>query len=74
MGIKIYKPTSDGRRHSSVDTFSDITKHKPEKSLIVRFVPNSGRNNQGVITVRHQGAGVKKFYRCIFRIKQSDIQ
>ena len=75
MGIKIYKPTSDGRRHSSVDTFSDITKHKPEKSLIVRFVPNSGRNNQGVITVRHQGAGVKKFYRLVdFKLQKFDAE
>ena len=65
MPIKIYKPTSDGRRNSSVDAFDDITKTEPEKSLIVRINPKSGRNNQGVITVRHQSGGAKKFYRLV---------
>lgn len=65
MPIKIYKPTSSGRRQSSVDAFSDITKKDPEKSLITILQPKSGRNNQGVITVRHQGGGVKKFYRLV---------
>ncbi len=75
MPIKIYKPTSDGRRHSSVETFSDITKKKPEKSLVVFLTPNSGRNNQGVITVRHQGSGVKKFYRLVdFKLAKFDVE
>ncbi len=65
MAIKIYKPTSPGRRQSSVDAFADITKHKPEKSLIKILQPKSGRNNQGHITVRHQGGGAKKFYRLV---------
>lgn len=65
MGIKVYKPTSSGRRHSSVDTFSDITKFKPEKSLIEIVRPHSGRNNQGVITVRHKSGGAKKYYRLV---------
>lgn len=65
MPIKVYKPTSNGRRNSSVDAFSDITKHEPEKSLITPLKKNSGRNNQGVITVRHQGGGAKKFYRLV---------
>lgn len=65
MPIKVYKPTSPGRRISSVDTFSDITKHKPEKSLITILRPQSGRNNQGVITVRHKSGGAKKFYRLV---------
>jgi large subunit ribosomal protein L2 len=65
MAIKIYKPTSPGRRESSVDAFADITKHKPEKSLIKILQPKSGRNNQGHITVRHQGGGAKKFYRIV---------
>ena len=65
MGIKIYKPTSPGRRKSSVDDFSDITKSKPEKSLLTVIQKKSGRNNQGIITVRHQGGGVKKFYRLV---------
>ncbi len=75
MPIKIYKPTSDGRRHSSVDAFSDITKYKPEKSLIVRLKSHAGRNNQGVITVRHQGGGVKQFYRLVdFKLQKFDIE
>lgn len=65
MAIKIYKPTTDGRRRSSVDAFSDITKTKPEKSLITILRPHSGRNNQGVITVRHKSGGAKKMYRLV---------
>ncbi|MFA5062371.1 MAG: 50S ribosomal protein L2 [Patescibacteria group bacterium] len=65
MPIKIYKPTNNGRRNSSVDAFSDITKTKPEKSLVVYLKSKSGRNNQGILTVRHQGGGVKKFYRIV---------
>lgn len=65
MGIKIYKPTSDGRRKSSVDDFSDITKFKPEKSLTTILKKHSGRNNQGIITVRHQAGGAKKLYRLV---------
>ncbi|MFA6485968.1 MAG: 50S ribosomal protein L2 [Candidatus Magasanikbacteria bacterium] len=65
MGIKVYKPTSDGRRKSSVDDFSDITKFEPEKSLTTVLKKHSGRNNQGIITVRHQAGGVKKLYRLV---------
>lgn len=65
MPIRVYKPTSPGQRNSSVDTFSDITKSKPEKSLITFLKKNSGRNNQGIITVRHQGGGVRRFYRLV---------
>jgi large subunit ribosomal protein L2 len=65
MPIKIYKPTSPGRRQSSVDSFEDITKFEPEKSLITILKPKSGRNNQGVITVRHKSGGVKKYYRLV---------
>lgn len=65
MGIKLYKPTTPGRRGASVQDFSDVTKTKPEKSLIVILQPKSGRNNSGRITVRHQGGGVKKMYRMI---------
>jgi large subunit ribosomal protein L2 len=65
MPIKIYKPTSPGRRNSSVDAFEDITKTRPEKSLIVIRKSHGGRNAQGKITVRHRGGGVKKYYRLI---------
>jgi large subunit ribosomal protein L2 len=65
MPIKIHKPTSPGRRNSSGDAFSDITKWEPEKSLIEFLQPKSGRNNQGVITVRHKSGGAKKYYRLV---------
>ncbi len=65
MAVRKYKPTSAGRRVSSVQDFSDITKSKPEKSLIEILTKKSGRNNTGNITVRHQGGGVKKYYRII---------
>ncbi|MDO8499948.1 MAG: 50S ribosomal protein L2 [bacterium] len=65
MPIKVYKPTSSGRRKSSVDAFLDITKWSPEKSLIKILQPKSGRNNQGKITVRHKSGGAKKYYRLV---------
>ena len=65
MAVKIYKPTSAGRRNSSVQDFSDITKKRPERALVERLPSRSGRNNQGKITVRHQGGGVKRLYRII---------
>ncbi len=66
MPIKVYKPTSSGRRASSVDAFSDITKNKqPEKSLVTILQPKSGRNNEGHITVRHKSGGAKKYYRLV---------
>lgn len=65
MGIKIYKPTTPGRRRSSVDNFSDITKSKPTKKLTKGLRKQAGRNNQGKITVRHRGGGVKQLYRQI---------
>jgi len=74
MPIKIYKPTSPGRRKSSVDAFSDVTKFTPEKSLIEILKAKSGRNNQGRITVRHQGGGVKRYYRLIdFKQQKFDM-
>ena len=74
MPIKVYKPTNPGRRNSSVDMFSDITKHRPEKSLIQMLPKHSGRNNQGHITVRHQGGGVKRFYRLVDFKRQRFVQ
>jgi len=75
MPIKVYKPTSPGRRNSSVDAFSDITKFSPEKSLIQILKPKSGRNNQGILTVRHKSGGAKKFYRLVdFKQGKYDIE
>ncbi|MFA5211390.1 MAG: 50S ribosomal protein L2 [Patescibacteria group bacterium] len=75
MAVKLYKPTTAGRRKSSVQDFSDITKTKPEKSLTVFLKTHAGRNNQGRITVRHKGAGVKKLYRLVdFRQNKYDLE
>ncbi len=66
MGIRIYRPTSPGRRNASVSDFKELTKGaKPEKSLLVRAKKKGGRNNQGVITARHRGGGHKRMYRLI---------
>ena len=74
MGIKIYKPTTPGRRKSSVQDFSDITKKNPEKGLTFILKKKSGRNNTGRITVRHQGGGVKKLYRMVdFKRDKYDV-
>lgn len=74
MAVRKYKPTTPGRRNSSVQDFSDITKNKPEKSLLTLVKKNGGRNNTGKITVRHQGGGTKKMYRIIdFKRTKFDI-
>lgn len=65
MALKIYRPTSPGRRGMSGYTFEEITKSKPEKSLLVPLRRKAGRNNQGRITVRHHGGGVKRRLRII---------
>lgn len=65
MGIRGFKPTSPALRHMTVSTFEDITKKQPEKSLVVALKKTAGRNNRGVITVRHRGGGAKKKYRII---------
>lgn len=65
MGVKVHKPTTNGRRRSSGDDFSDITKKTPEKSLTKTLKRHAGRNNQGKITVRHRGGGVKRRYRVV---------
>ncbi len=65
MGIKKYKPTSPGRRNSSVNDFSEVTKKSPEKSLLQRIPRTGGRNFQGRITARFRGGGHRKLYRII---------
>ncbi|MBS1476345.1 MAG: 50S ribosomal protein L2 [Acholeplasmatales bacterium] len=65
MGIRVYKPTSNGRRNMSVSTYEEITTTTPEKSLLAPIKSKGGRNNTGKITVRHQGGGVKRKYRVI---------
>ena len=65
MAIRNYKPTTPGRRKMSALVNEEITTSTPEKSLTVTLKKNSGRNNQGSITVRHQGGGEKRKYRII---------
>ena len=65
MAIRNYKPTTPGRRKMSALVNEVLTTSTPEKSLLVTIKKNSGRNNQGKITVRHQGGGVKRKYRII---------
>jgi large subunit ribosomal protein L2 len=65
MAIKVYKPTSPGRRGMSVSAFDEITRTTPERSLLRPLREHAGRNNQGRVTVRHQGGGHKRMYRLI---------
>jgi len=65
MALKVYRPTSPGRRAMTGSTFEEITKEKPEKSLLLPLKKKAGRNNQGRITVRHQGGGAKRRLRII---------
>src|SRR5512136_2032207 len=65
MAIKAYKPTSAGRRNMSGYTFDEITKSKPEKSLLVAKKSKAGRNFRGTVTVRHRGGGEKRALRII---------
>ncbi|NEU32466.1 50S ribosomal protein L2 [bacterium LRH843] len=65
MAIKHYKPTSSGRRNMTVLDFSHVTTDKPEKTLLAPLHKKGGRNNQGRMTVRHQGGGHKRQYRVI---------
>ncbi len=65
MGVREYKPTSAGRRFMSVATFEEVTKDRPEKSLISPAKRTGGRNNLGRITTRHIGGGHKRKYRAI---------
>ena len=74
MGIKTYNPYTPSRRNMTGLDFSDITKSTPEKSLCVAIPKNAGRNNQGKITVRHQGGGSKKKYRIVdFKRLKDDV-
>ena len=75
MGIKVYKPITNGRRDMTTLTNSEITKSTPEKSLTVSVKKTGGRNNQGVITCRHIGGGAKRKYRLIdFKRNKDNIE
>jgi large subunit ribosomal protein L2 len=65
MGIRVYKPTSPGRRQSSVNDYAELTVDRPEKSLCRRIKKSGGRNHRGITSVRFRGGGAKKVYRII---------
>lgn len=65
MSIRLYKPYTPGTRNRALSAFTEITKAKPEKILIQKNHRNKGRNNRGVITIRHRGGGHKRRYRLI---------
>src|SRR4030043_553970 len=65
MGIRVYKPTSAGRRNSSVNDYAELTTDKRAKSLCKRIKKNGGRNHSGMTTVRFRGGGARKIYRLI---------
>ena len=72
MPVKSFKPTSPGRRFTTVSTFEEITKDRPEKSLLRRKNRKAGRNVYGRITVRHRGGGNKRMYRVIDFLRDKD--
>jgi len=65
VALKVYRPTSPGRRGMTGATFEEITKTKPEKSLLLPLKKKAGRSNQGKITVRHRGGGAKRRLRLL---------
>jgi large subunit ribosomal protein L2 len=74
MGVRLYKPTSPGRRDGSVNDYAELTTDKPEKTLCKRIKKNGGRNHYGVTTVRFRGGGARKIYRIIdFKRKKDNV-
>src|SRR5207247_10101582 len=65
MPVRKYKPTTPGRRGASVSGFDEITRDRPEKSLVAKGRQRAGRNNKGRITTRHQGGGNKRRFRIV---------
>src|SRR5436309_13900884 len=65
MAVRKYKPTTPGRRGASVSSFDEVTRAKPERSLVAKGRNKAGRNTHGRITTRHQGGGNKRRYRVI---------
>jgi len=77
MGVKSYRPTSNGRRTGQVSDWSDLTfrtKNDPERSLVVKISKTGGRNNHGLVTARHMGGGATKLYRQVdFKRRHDDV-
>ena len=74
MGIRVYKPTSAGRRNSSVNDYSELTTARPEKTLCKRIRKTGGRNHHGVTTTRFRGGGARRIYRIIDFKRNKDNQ
>ncbi|MFI3141686.1 MAG: 50S ribosomal protein L2 [Clostridia bacterium] len=75
MSIRVYKPTTNGRRNMSVTDYSNLSKCGPERSLLVPLNKKSGRNSYGRITVRHRGGGNRRKYRLIdFKRNKFDVK
>ena len=75
MAIRIYNSITPGTRNRSVADFSNLTKKKPERSLLAKKMSKAGRNNRGIITIRHKGGGHKQRYRIIdFKRNKSEIE
>lgn len=74
MSIKVFKPTTNGRRNMSVTDYSELSKVAPERSLLAPLKKNAGRNSYGRITVRHKGGGNRRKYRIIdFKRDKTDV-
>ena len=74
VGIKVYKPTSPGRRNMSGHNFTEITKSTPERSLVEKIKRTGARSNQGRITMRHHGGGHKRRYRLVdFKRQKTEV-
>lgn len=75
MGIRKFKPTTNGLRHTAISDFAELTKHKPEKSLLRPIRGKGGRNMYGRVTARYQGGGHKKMYRLVdFKRDRLDME
>ena len=75
MSIRLYKSYTPGTRNRALSDFSEITKSRPEKSLIRKNHRSKGRNNRGIITIRHRGGGHKRLYRLIdFKRNKNNIE
>ena len=74
MAIRVYKPTSPGRRGATAPTFEEITKKSPEPSLLIALKKSAGRNSYGRVTVRHRGGGHKRRLRLVdFKRRKFDV-
>ena len=75
MGVRVYKPTTPGRRNASVNDYAEITRSRPEKTLVKRIKKHGGRNHSGKTTVRFRGGGARRMYRMIdFKRRKDGVE